>query len=317
VGAVIEGSGAAVDASRLADVLGEALGLLETAVRLEDRREILQGMEPSLLQQCLDMCADHAAAAIEPVRVVHHFACTGGTLVSRCIAALPNVQLLSEIDPLSTMPLGGTTHPFMPTDVIGLARRSTRGVDEALLAQMFRAALEVLHADTVRRGCRLVLRDHAHSHFCLAGQIPDRPTLRAIVSAGLPVCSLVTVRHPVDSFVSLQRNGWIAFAPSTIDEYARRYVAFLDRHHGVPVVRYEDLVAEPVAAMSRICDALQLALREDFADYQDLFMLSGSSGRQGDRIAPRPRGPEVEQWLAAARDSERARELCRRLGYEL
>lgn len=255
-----------------------------------------------------------AEAPAAPVRTLHHFACTGGTLVAKCVAALPSVQLLSEVDPLSRYVPPGD---FTPTDMVLLLRRSSQGVSDSLLAELFAAQVRVLQADAQARGLHLVLRDHAHSQFCHGSVVEERPTLREMLPAGLPVLSLVTVRHPLDSFVSLARAGWLHFDPRSVDTYCRRYHLFLDRHAGLPVLRYEDFVAAPQVAMQALCRALALDYDPRFAERFGLYRLSGDSGRSGERIAARPSHPEAVALETEAAHSEAFRRLVQRLGYGL
>lgn len=249
-----------------------------------------------------------------PLRTLHHFACTGGTLVAKCVAALPAVQLLSEVDPLSRYEPPGD---FTPTDMVLLLRRSSQGASDALVAELFDAQVRVLHRDAVRRGLQLVLRDHAHSHFCHGRKVEERPALRELMPAGVPLLSLVTVRHPLDSFASLARAGWLHFDPPSVDHYCRRYHLFLDRHAGVPVLRYEDFVAAPQAAMQRVCQLLQLGYDPGFTQRFGRFRLSGDSGRSGEAIAQRASHPEAVALEPEAGRSEAFRRLVHRLGYGL
>src|SRR5690606_33987373 len=149
-----------------------------------------------------------------PVRLVHHLACTGGTVISRCISAMPNVRLLSEVDPLSPL-----THQnkFIPADLLGLAKLGSRPPDIETLLQIFREGVKVLHEDCRLRGLDLVLRAHSHSQFMHGPDIPPRPGLQEIVATAFPVQSVVTVRDPLDSYLSLLKNGWEHFTPKGID----------------------------------------------------------------------------------------------------
>jgi hypothetical protein len=280
------------------------------------------GQEPSrdtLLQQCLALCEEVRTVPLEvvdPVRTVHQFACSGGTLISKCIAAMPNVQLLSEVDPLFFGSRADDDKPkFTPSDMTALLRASTRGSSDALIAKVFQAALQVIHANAVDGGLHLVLRDHAHSHYCRGAEVPDRLSLRALVAQVAPVCSLVTVRHPLDSFASLSRNGWVHFFPADFETYCRRYNQFLDDHVNVPIVRYEDLAADPAATMQRICRALQLPYADDFATLFSVFRISGDSGRSGDEIALRPRRAEASALMPEVSESGAYRLLASRLDY--
>lgn len=266
------------------------------------------------LQQCLDLCATAPAVQREPLRSLHHFSCTGGTLISKCIAALPNVQLLSEVDPWSDQLLPDAVR-FSPTDMVTLLRQSTRGASPALITELFRGQVQVLQRDAVRRGLRLVLRDHAHSHFCHGKRVAERPNLRQLLPTDVPLLSLVTVRHPLDSFASLAGNGWLHFEPRTLDQYCRRYLQFLDSYAGVPVLRYEDFVAAPQPTMQRLCTILDLAYDARFVGLFGGFRVSGDSGRSGQTIAVRPSQPAAVALQPEAARSEAFQALSHRLGY--
>jgi hypothetical protein len=313
-GSSTQGSSATV--ARLAETLQDAVDLLR------DAAYATPGMLPepvergTLLQQCLALCERQQQRPPDAVRTVHHFASSGGTLICKCIAAMPNVQLLSEVDPLSTMQYHPEQRPrFAPTDMSALLRQSTRGIRQDLLVELFHHDLRLVHADATERGQRLVVRDHSHSQFCYGSTIPARPTLRELMPPELPLLSILTVRDPIASFISLTQNKWLQFTPSTLDEYCRRYLAFLDRHAGVPVFKYEDFVDRPAPVLQQICEALDLPFNDDFEDLFDVFKISGDSGRSGARIAPRgPRADETE-FRAAARASAHYRALVDRLDY--
>lgn len=269
----------------------------------------------ALLDQCLALCTQQQVANPEPIRTVHHFACTGGTLISKCIAAMPNVQLLSEVAPLSTI-LDGSGSRFAPTDMLTLLRQSTKGVNSRLLANLFLDNLEVVYGETWKLGQRLVVRDHPHSHYCVASAISEQPNLREMISSRLPVLSVVTVRHPIDSYLSLKSVGWVTFNPGTLDEYCRRYVAFLHAYQDVPVLRYEEFVAAPSDVMRTICDILQLPFSPDFIDLFDVFKLTGDSGRSGNVIKARERRPIDDSLADEMRASSNYQTLQRILQYD-
>jgi hypothetical protein len=266
------------------------------------------------------MCASSDSSRVEPLRTIHHLACTGGTLIASCLASMPNVQLLGEMDPLSPLPLPLPLPPksgarFSPTDMISHLRQGTRPVTRDLLVELFQAELRVVHAWCTRQGLRVILRDHSHSHFCTGPAVDDRPSLRALLPAELPALSVVTVRHPLDSFASLRLNRWVHFTPGTLDEYCRRQLAFLDHHATVPRLRYEDLIAEPQTSMERLCSVLDLAYEPGFLDVFAAFTLTGGSGRTANQLAVRTRRPEADALRAEAKASVAYRELLDLLGY--
>jgi len=293
--------------------------LAETAGRIAAPRapagEAAEREAAELIERSLQLCREPPTAPVEPVRTVHHFACTGGTLISKCLAAMPNVQLLSEVDPLSTMRWNRVQPQFAPTDTVQQLRQSPRGVRPGLLVQLFAQNLRAIQAECSLLGQHLVLRDHAHSHFCVGASVPERPTLREMLPPDLPVLSVVTLRHPIDSYIALSGNGWIHHAPKTFDEYCRRYQAFLDRHEDVPKVLYEDFVDRPGPTMQALCELLQLPFRADFVQLFPAIRLTGDSGRGGEEIAARPRRRPPPALCAELLASREVGPLCARLGY--
>ena len=297
------------------EAIDSALGLLRDYAEpnTSNAGQLAQPL-PSLLEQCEQLLAEADVQQPAPLRTIHHLACTGGTLISRCLAAQPNTQVLSEVDPLSPFVPGG----FLPTDLIGLSRFSSRPAERETQIQLFLAGLRVLHDQAARDGLHLILREHSHGLFHFSDAIPDRPGLREILSRAFPVKSLISVRHPLDAYLSLQDTGWVQhFSPPTLDEYARRYHAFLDTDQDGEPIRYEDVVADPHASMQHICERLDLRYTPDFVDTFSAIALSGDSGRRGDVISPRPRRAHPPTLEQEARASEAFMTLLERLHYSL
>jgi len=302
---------AAEAAEALVNDLEEALALLADYRQNGAETAVAEPL-PSLLEQCEALCNNFSGP--EPIRSIHHFACTGGTLIAKCLAALPNVTLLSEIDPLSRMKPDPRA-AFSPTDIIRALRQSARRIDDSIIIASFHAAINSAAAGLARQGLHLVLRDHAHSQFCTRADAASRPTLHEMLRDAGPVLSLVSVRHPLDSFLSLEKMGWRHFSPFTLEEYSQRYMAFLDRHEGLPVIIYENFVADPQAELVRICEHLTLPFHPLALDLISAVQLTGDSGRSGSVIGPRPRR-EMPEALARQRDGSGYRDLCARLDYE-
>lgn len=275
------------------------------------------GLEPldSLVAQCSALVEN--APADPPIRMIHHFACTGGTLISKLISATANTVLLSEVDPLSRLMIGNGRNPiFAPTDLIYNARVALRPVDDHVAVEMFQASLTVLQAHLQKSGQNLVIRDHSHSHFCTNEDPEARPTLRALVQQVTPVRSVVTIRHPLDSFLSLERNGWHHFSPFTLEEYARRYLLFVEQYRDVAMIRYEDIVAEPEPWTEKICEELALPFRPGLDAMLSITPMSGDSGRKASTIGSRSRraiSPDIQKQIVSSPSYE---QLCCALGYD-
>lgn len=302
-------------ARALLNTLDEALEMLRPHASNNPAPDAPTEPLPSLLAQCEAACT--AIRPPQPLRTIHHFACTGGTVMSKALFALPNTVVLSEIDPLSTIMLSteGAVR-FAPTDLIYGLRHSVRAVEDSVIIATFLAALEAAKSGLEEGGRYLVLRDHAHSQFCTqAVDFVARPTLHEIMAGRFRMRSVLTVRHPLDSFLSLIKNGWVHFSPGTLEEYARRYLAFLDRHKGVPVVLYEDFISDPNAALRSMCDHLDLPFSPLATDLIGAVRMSGDSGRKEGPIGPRPRRDVPKELEAQQGESPSYRTLCERFAY--
>lgn len=275
----------------LTSVLSDAMALLET---------------PNLLAE-------------EPIRTIHHFSCTGGTLFSKCIAAMANTLVLNEVDLQSTMAPGANGQAaFTPTDMISLIRQGDPNVSPELISHLFLNNLDVLREAQWKIGRHIVLRDHTHSHFLIGEDIRPQPTLLETVATKFPTRSILTVRDPIDSWLSMTKQGWHQnFHPSTFDEYCRRYLCFLQKFHGIPIVRYEDLVTNPEETMTAVCEHLHLSYNPNFKELLGLFKFSGDSGRAAKTIAPRSRRPISEEEYAAMSNSPPYQAVSKQLGYEI
>jgi hypothetical protein len=246
-----------------------------------------------------------------PIRTIHHLSCTGGTLITKCLAAMPNVLVLNEVDPLSPLPPFESPDPlFTPTDVAALVRQGDPRVKNELLEQLFLAGMAILREEQTRIGRAVILRDHSHSHFLTGPDLPDRASLYQIVSARFPIRSIVTVRDPIDTFLSMCERGWHKhFAPSTYDEYCRRYLAFLDCYSGLPTVAYETFVSDPSQTMKTVCGWLELDYSEHFEKLFSVFRFSGDCGRAGSDIRPRPQRNRPDALLQEAAASPHHQQL--------
>ncbi|MHA7898273.1 MAG: sulfotransferase family protein [Henriciella sp.] len=253
-----------------------------------------------------------------PVRTIHHFSCTGGTLIAKCIASMANTIVLNEIDMFSAIPFRGAKNRFTPTDVFALLNQAGSPASDDLIAALFVDIIDKLRVYYARRGKTLVLRDHTHSHFLYGHGQRNAPAMRTLlIGAKVPCTSLLTVRDPVSSYQSMVNQGWDShLQPSSFDEYCQRYLSFLDTYADVDVIRYEDFVANPQTVMKEICERLSLTYFNQFEDVFDSFEFSGDSGRSKGRIEARPRREMSEKLREEVVTSDKYDELADILGYE-
>ena len=291
------------------DHVHKALGKAEGAFSKPPRRAISVGTDlNSALSRALELAQsaqnENAIDRPETVRTIHHLSCMGGTLITKCVASMANTLVLNEIDFQSPIPTRKTTANFAPTDAVSLLRQGDTDVSTAVISKLFTDTVATLLGEERKCGRNLVLRDHSHGHFLWGPSVRAGPTLRDLLHDRFEVKSVVTIRDPVDSYVSMVKAGWHThFHPSTFDEYCRRYLKFLESYRGVPVIKYEAFAARPKQVMRRMCRLLDLEYFADFKEVFDSFQFSGDSGRSSAVIATRKRAAEAENLRIEARSS--------------
>ena len=301
---------------------------------LDDAMHLLDGYpasnQPTLNNQMTDIPPEHFDLAFfekwpefyeseahqkPPVRIIQHLSCTGGTLISKCVAAMPNVSILSEISPLSQLHIG-LNPKFSPTDLVYLAAHGKFPLMDELSEKIFKADVDVITTHSKQLGKYLVIREHCHSTY-LVGELPEEyKTVRTFLKDEYRILATLTVRHPVDSYLSLVNNGWTHFNPPTIDEYCKRYLLFIEHNDALSIYKYEDFVNDPKKEMKLLCETLELPFNEDFQVVFELNKISGDSGRSSNTIEKRTRREIDEKLRNELNESANYIQLCERLNYE-
>ena len=226
-------------------------------------------------------------------------------------SALDGVVLLSEINPQT---IGrGRFNSFDP--VLEFLQRYPQQVDTEDLRRIFKSRIRYVAHRCRAMSARLVIRDHSHSDFL--ANATRRPALRAWLAEEFSVCSVVTVRHPLDAWLGMIPHGYHREIRD-LDMYCGRVKTFLDHYREVPLYRYEDFVRDPESLLRSICSDLELAYSADFRARLPSVHLSGGTGRsrQTDPIGALERRPVPRECHEAMAQSVSYRLLCARLGYQ-
>lgn len=268
-------------------------------------------LEPSSLSSS-DLYALEGAG--DSIGILHHVACSGGTIISQCIAAMHEACLVSEVNPFNRY-----APDFNPSNPLVMYEKNYGLIPSQTISEAFLRDIAFLQEQAQASRRKLVLRDHTHSEFF------SGPPSSMVNTLGITDClrshfqilSAVTVRHPLDSFLSLINNGWdIQFMPNTLDEYCRRYGTFLDKYRESPIFRYEDFCVGPDIFLQRLCAVLRITYCPDYRERLADIQISGNSGRSShEEIKPRPRRPMDSAMKQQAENSLHYRNLCQRLGY--
>lgn len=255
-----------------------------------------------------------------PIRLLHHLARSGGTLISRCLASMQGVVLLSEIHPA-----GAAVH-YPLYDPLDQARRWYALFDEAEATKLgrtrperFAAVIGMIGERCRAQGLALVIRDWSHLDFVGVPYRRETGDVFETVEALAPHFALrrfATVRHPVAQWLSLKRLQ--GTTDLTLERYLAGCRAFAEAAVAVGFVRYEDFTRAPGAVLAEIAQALDLAYDPGFIERWSSYrhMTGDTPALDETAIAPwkpRPLPPGLAGRFAASDDYRRTIDL---LGYE-
>jgi hypothetical protein len=249
----------------------------------------------SLTDRCEIICEKFTPKK-PTIRVLHHLASSGGTLISKCLAAMPNTFVLSEVHPYSNLHLQSDRSLFLPNDILSQCKQANVPQIDSLADDIFLNSIKSAHKHVTSYGGQLVLRDHSHSDYCLGTQVRGKKSIVELLTEDFNVLSVITLRNPMEAYVSMEKSRFLHFTPPTFAEYCKRVEAFLLAYKGVPVYLYEDFVAAPSKVMNAICDSLELDFHPMFEEIFSLFKMSGDSGRTGTVIEKREGTKEVKDF---------------------
>lgn len=251
------------------------------------------------------------------IRLLHHLARTGGTVIAKCLGSMAGTALLSEIHPAG----GAWFNPFQQADRWhGLLTKEDLAALRTGRPMPFAAAIMLIERRARERGLALVIRDWTHLDYTAVPFLPQpsfRLTLALALAPQFNVLHAATVRHPIDQWLSLERLGLIRGRLSLAD-YLIGYRRFAEVANRIGYLRYEDFAADPAKAMALLCRRLQLPYDPGFQQrwmHYDKITGDTPPGPRPQEIRPprrKPCPPALIDAFGANADYRRAIEL---LGY--
>lgn len=251
------------------------------------------------------------------LRILNHWACSGGSLISKCINALSNIVFLNEIHPYAYLRHAATSEDrYLPTDLIQQLSFQRNKRDNIFCISAFVGAINNLNNKVIESNKILVLRNHSHIDF-FSGSIPRRTSLLSdILNEDNNLIQILSVRHPLDSWLSMMKTGWNKHIPfNDFSEYCIRAQIMVNAFKNTPIIHYESFCINPQQSMVEICKIFKLKYSIKFLENFSTFKLSGDSGRTGNVIKPRERRNIPNNLLNKIDSSNEYIDLCYLLNY--
>jgi len=250
-----------------------------------------------------------------PIRILSNLARAGGTLVSKCLGAMDNIVLLSEIHPLGTQLFNPLAQAHDWYKLIQL--EETRG------QYNFLDAIQLIEQRCRASGKTLVIRDWAHLDF-IGRPFIEKPSYKLqLIDALAPAFDLgrfSLVRHPVDQWISTSRLK-IMQGQLTLDIFLAGYRRFAEQSIKTGFMRFEDFTHEPAQQMKRLCEHLNINYDPGFINrWQANTRITGdtskmSRGSRMNEIRPLVKHTVENSLMVKFRNNSDYQQAIELLGY--
>ncbi|MGC2410939.1 MAG: sulfotransferase [Methyloceanibacter sp.] len=192
----------------------------------------------------------------------------GSTLLARLLGAVPGTFVLSEVNPRSAYLYSYRLNPLTQVrDWRPKLSAELTGFDPTELGdcRRFGDFIQMLHRLLAQRAETLIVRDYSYVDYIgkpYFDQAPTNSSLRAALGHHFELSEVLLVRHPVDQLASLLRHPAVK---NVVDpsNFLDAYESFLADHSTSMILRYEDIVCNPLGALRRLCSHWNLSFTED------------------------------------------------------
>jgi hypothetical protein len=256
-----------------------------------------------------------------PLRIIRGLGGNGSTFLSRVLASLDNVVLLSETNPLSANLFAFGLNPVrqIESNYPQLDFGPYAGhVAELGVPALFGRYIERLHAHCLARNLALVIRDYNYVDYIgtpFTMSAPGRSSLDVALS-DVPLRQILLIRHPAAQFLSLAAHPELKNGLE-IRGFLTGYRGILDDYGESGLTRYEDVFARFEDGIRRIADELRLPYAPGMLDRlaSTDWMTGNEKGKStlGPRAMP---APLTDEARAPFRSFADYRAICDACGYE-
>jgi hypothetical protein len=229
------------------------------------------------------------------IRIIHHMARTGGTVICKCLASMDEVILLSEIHPLGIEKINPVNQAVQWFKLF--SKQEMKDIFTASLT--FNEEIRLINERCEQQGKKLVLRDWSHLDFTAVPFLPKASYRLLLFETLVPdfdIIRITTTRHPIDQWLSLD-NLVIMSGKISIQQYLHGYLKFAENAKEIGFIRYEDFTRQPDETLRQITGSLQISFD---AGYKDKWMnydnITGDTGNKQQEIKPKVK-PQLKRNL--------------------
>ena len=252
------------------------------------------------------------------------FARSGGTLLNKCLASLPDVVMISEVNPLGGGGGKGDSDSWLQT--VKDQAKGWYGIE--LKSDEYADSIEELNNICVQKNKKLIVRDWPYVNFVPDKQNGFKPPNKLLAYEALrdrlDVIPFCFSRNSIDV--------WLSRGTPEINDFFQQYYEYVKQidFYGMQKFKYEDFVDNPDEQMQKICKYTGLEYSTLYKKYNtwdkvngDVQLKAGSRGiRAGEIKSFKRRFIPVKQVLKLNSNvgmvkSNKAMDYNGKLKYEL
>jgi len=221
--------------------------------------------------------------------VLLNYARSGGTLLNKCLASLPNVIMLSEVNPLGG---GSGSNIEIPTSTIKEQLNIWYNID--IKSDVFKEQVLEIYNYCELNNKILVIRDWSFVNFSNVKKYnQNNPPNEFLILKELKDFDM-----NIFGFVRDSIDVWISRGLHNVEDFYTDYLNYANKlvDLGVPLFKYEDFVKNPKIQLKLMCEQIGLEYTDVFETCLNFDKLNGdvqnktnSRGIKQNIIKPLPR----------------------------
>ncbi|QQS61471.1 MAG: hypothetical protein IPN70_00855 [Candidatus Moraniibacteriota bacterium] len=249
----------------------------------------------------------------KPIVVMMAYARSGGTLLNRCIASIPNTFVLSEVSIEALCPSSCSTIKEQSKEWYGLELKSEGFIEN----------ITEIYEYCISKNLTLVVRDWTFGSFVPSRYNNFKPskslaTLDALFKF-FPVIPIAFVRNAIDVWLSLNASPR-TFYDKNLDFLYELTTSLVGKE--VMIFKYENFCNNPIQEMKKICGHIGINYSDLFLNYADFKNVTGdidlpghSRGIERGEIGLLPRRESFTLFLDEINSKTKANKINQILKY--
>jgi hypothetical protein len=226
------------------------------------------------------------------LRITHHMARSGGTVICKCLGSLNNIILLSEIHPLAKYVLGEERKDRIWANPLNQAYAWFNLISGEDIIEIknkngisFIETIKLIYNRCLAKNRTLVIRDWSDLDFIGLPWIPRATydlTLYNILKPYFNILHTFTVRHPLDQWLSLKGLTSSVVKQLTPEVFLKGYLKFAEKAIKIGFIRYEDFTRQTDFELKVLCKNLNIEFSEIYKErWKNYRTITGDHNPRG------------------------------------